>query len=314
MHPEISLVIPLWNEEGNVELLCKRCRGALEKLGRSFEIILVDDGSTDGTWPLLTAERARESRIHLIRMRTNFGQTAALAAGFDHALGKYVITMDGDLQNDPDDIGAIVCKMDEGFQVVSGWRQDRKENFLKRRLPSMTANRMISWLSGVTLHDYGCTLKGYSSDVVNHLHPYAEMHRFLPALASLAGARYTEIPVRDHPRHSGSSKYGLSRVGKVFLDMLAIKLLLHFSTKPRYWFGYLSIPCGLLGLLFTVASLFALASPPPEGGQVVLPGVAFLFFYLGFYLFTIGWIAELISAYGTFRFGHITEVLNGREA
>lgn len=311
MNPELSLVIPLWNEEGNVELLCERCAEALDRLGRTWEMILVDDGSTDGTWPLLRAAREREGRIRLIRMRTNFGQTAALAAGFDHARGSYVVTMDGDLQNDPGDIGAVVEKMDEGYQVVSGWRRNRKENFFKRRLPSMTANRMLSFLSGVSLHDYGCTLKGYSSEVAGHLHPYAEMHRFLPALASLAGARYTEIPVRDHPRHSGSSKYGISRVGKVFLDMLALKLLLHFSTKPRYWFGYLSIPCAILGIFFAAASLVVLAAPSPGEGQVVFPGAAFLFFYLGFYLFTIGWIAELISAAGTFRYGHFTESLKG---
>ncbi len=305
MDIELSLVIPLWNEEGNARLLYERCRAALERLGRTWELLLVDDGSTDRTWPILASLHRLDGRVRAIRLRRNFGQTAALAAGFDHARGLYVITMDGDLQNDPDDIPAIVEQMDAGFQVVSGWRKDRKENYLKRRLPSMVANRLISSLSGVALHDYGCTLKGYRKDIAARLHPYSDMHRFLPALASLSGARYTEIPVKDHPRHSGASKYGLSRVGKVFFDMIALKLLLHFSTKPRYWFGYLAVPFGLLGALFGIFAAVEAFAPPVDGPQVVFAGGSFLFFYLGFYLFTLGWMAELISASGNFRYGRL---------
>ncbi len=304
-------MIPVWNEEGNVDLLYRRCLPVLERTGRSWEMLYIDDGSTDNTFPILKKLHEEDPRVRVIRMRRNFGQTAALGAGFDLVRGRYVITIDGDLQNDPEDIPAILEKMDEGYHVVSGWRQNRKENIIKRRIPSIVANRMISWLSGVRLHDYGCTLKGYERRVVRQLHPYAEMHRFLPALASLSGARYTEVPVRDHPRHSGTSKYGLSRVGKVFIDMITLRMILQFSTKPRYWFGAISFPFGLTGLILGVITVYHYWFDPASPSMVVLPGATFLSFYLWFYLFSLGWIAELVSSSGTFRHGYIVE--NGGE-
>lgn len=306
----ISVVIPVYNEEGNVRPLYERIAPALERIGREWEIIYVDDGSSDRTFSILETIHAGDPRVRIIRMRRNFGQTAALASGFDYSRGKYVITMDGDLQNDPDDIPAIVEKMDQGYQVVSGWRKDRNEKFLTRRFPSWVANRMISLLSGVHVHDYGCTLKGYDSHVVANLHPYGEMHRFLPALASLSGASYTEIAVLDHPRLSGVSKYGLSRVGKVFLDLVTLMMILHFSTKPRYWFGYLSFPFFGLGIITTIVALQWYSGAPDIETFVVLPGSAFLLFYGGFFLFSLGWISELITNVGTFRYGHgLTQVL-----
>ncbi len=308
---DLTLVIPVYNEVGNVRLLYERCLPVLERLGLCWEILFVDDGSSDGTFAVLRGIHGEDRRVRVIRLRRNFGQTVALAAGFDHTRGRRVITLDGDLQNDPEDIPAILEKMDEGYQVVSGWRKDRKESFLKRRLPSIAANRLISWLSGVHLHDYGCTLKGYEKEVVQRLHIYAEMHRFLPALASLTGARTTEIPVRDHPRHSGRSKYGLSRIGKVFVDLIALEMILHFSTKPRYWFSYISLPFGLLGTGVGAWAIYWYIHKPFDDPAIVLPGTTFLLFFLWFYLISLGWFAELVSSTGSYRPSRALRIDNG---
>ena len=238
---DISIVIPLYNEEENVEFLYESVSKALKESGRLWEIIMVDDGSSDGTLAILKKIAAVHADVKVISFRRNFGQTAAMAAGFDNAAGDVVIPMDGDLQNDPADIPKLLEKIEDGFDVVSGWRKDRKDRFINRKLPSMIANWLISRITGVHLHDYGCTLKAYRREVLENINLYGEMHRFIPALASLNGARVAEIPVNHRERKYGTSKYGISRTFKVILDLVTVKFLLSYSTKPIQIFGGLGI-------------------------------------------------------------------------
>jgi glycosyltransferase involved in cell wall biosynthesis len=232
----VSVVIPLYDEEDNVEPMYERLIASLTDLGQSHEVIVVDDGSRDTTYARLMQLASSDPHLKVVRLRRNYGQTAAMSAGFDHARGKVIVPMDGDLQNDPADIALLLAKIDEGYDVVSGWRRDRKDG-LARRLPSRIANWLIGRVTGVRLHDYGCTLKAYRADVVAETRLYGEMHRFLPALAYMAGARITEVPVSHHARASGRSKYGIGRTFKVLLDLLTVKFLSVWSTKPSYVFG-----------------------------------------------------------------------------
>jgi glycosyltransferase involved in cell wall biosynthesis len=234
---DISIVVPIYNEEENVEALHTAVTGALAPTGLDYELIMVDDGSSDGSFLLLKQIADRDPRVRVIRFRRNFGQTAAMAAGFDAAQGGVVVPMDGDLQNDPADIPLLLAKIDEGYDVVSGWRKDRQDTFINRKLPSMLANGLISRMTGVHLHDYGCTLKAYRREVLEGINLYGEMHRFVPALASQIGARVTELPVRHHQRLFGTSKYGISRTLRVVLDLMTVKFLLTYSTKPIQLFG-----------------------------------------------------------------------------
>jgi glycosyltransferase involved in cell wall biosynthesis len=290
--PYVSVVVPVLDEEENVDALCTRLTESLEQLGRTFEVIVVDDGSRDDTFAKLNAIAAQDERLKVVRLRRNFGQTAAMAAGFDHARGEVVVPMDGDLQNDPADIGLLIEKIDEGYDVVSGWRRDRKDGFV-RRLPSRLANRLIGWVTGVHLHDYGCTLKAYRADVIDEMRLYGEMHRFLPALAYQAGARITEVEVRHHPRVAGKSKYGLGRTFKVLLDLLTVKFL-SVSTKPSYVFGGSGVVLCFAGSLFVLWTayqrifngVFAYRQPS------LLVGV--FLFTIGFNLILLGLLAELI--------------------
>ncbi|HDL77584.1 MAG TPA: glycosyltransferase [Lentisphaerae bacterium] len=245
---DLSIVVPLYNEEENVQPLCRRLYETLSRLPHSWEIILVDDGSTDRTWSVATSMLAEIPSLRLIRLRRNFGQTAALSAGFHHARGAIIVTMDGDLQNDPEDIPLLLERMDPDTDVVSGWRKDRKDPFLTRRLPSIIANFLISRITGVHLHDYGCTLKAYRRDVIQHVHLYGEMHRFIPALASWVGGRVREVVVRHHPRRAGKSKYGISRTLRVLLDLITVKFLLHYSRGPMQMFGKIGAIFALPGL------------------------------------------------------------------
>jgi glycosyltransferase involved in cell wall biosynthesis len=233
----LSIVIPVFNEVESLQILHDKLRIVLNALGPLYEVIFIDDGSTDGTGAQLTKLAEGDPRIHVLQFARNFGQTAAIAAGFDHAAGDIIICLDADLQNDPEEIPKILDKMSEGYDVVSGWRQNRKDVWLTRVLPSRIANRLISRITGVHLHDYGCTLKAYRRDVVEHIHLYGEMHRFLPVLAAAAGARIAEIPIVHHSRIHGRSKYGLGRTIKVILDLLTVKFLGSYSTKPMYVFG-----------------------------------------------------------------------------
>jgi glycosyltransferase involved in cell wall biosynthesis len=291
--PAISIVVPVHNEQGNVEALWARLQASLEALGRTFEVIVVDDGSRDETYPRLERLAAVDSRLKLIKLRRNYGQTAAMAAGFDHSRGEVIVPMDGDLQNDPADIALLLAKIDEGYDVVSGWRLERQDSFL-RRLPSRMANWLIGRVTGVRLHDYGCTLKAYRAEIIDDTLLYGEMHRFLPALAHEAGARITEIPVRHHPRTSGRSKYGLGRTFKVLLDLLTVKFLSVWSTKPSYVFGGTGLVLCLVGSLFVAWTayqrlfndVFVYRQPS------LLVGV--FLFTIGFNLIMLGLLAELI--------------------
>jgi glycosyltransferase involved in cell wall biosynthesis len=267
---DLSVVVPVYNEEESVGMLVQKLHGALSAIGRSYEVLLVDDGSTDRTWERLTALAREVPHLRLIRFRRNFGQTAAMSAGFHHAKGEVVVTMDADLQNDPSDISKLLERMEQGYDVVSGWRRDRKDAFINRRLPSMMANALISRMTGVALHDYGCTLKAYRREVIKDVHLYGEMHRFIPALASWVGGRIDEVVVTHHARQFGTSKYGISRTFRVILDLLTVKFLLHYSTRPIQVFGR-------LGLLFAgVALLMGVVVTADWLLVTHAPGVPFL--------------------------------------
>jgi len=238
---DLSIVVPVYNEEENIYGIHREVSAALDGTGIDFELILVDDGSTDGSFRNLREIAAADDRVKVIRFRRNFGQTAAMAAGFDAASGRVVIPMDGDLQNDPADIPRLLSKINEGYDVVSGWRRDRKDAFLNRILPSILANRFISGMTGIRLHDYGCTLKAYRREVLDGINLYGEMHRFVPALVSQVGARVTELAVNHRPRLHGKSKYGIFRTLRVILDLLTVKFLLNYSTRPIQLFGRLGV-------------------------------------------------------------------------
>ena len=233
----ISVLIPVFNEEENLLPLYEKLTSVLNRIGKDYEVIFIDDGSYDDTLRLLRPICKKDPRIKFISLSRNFGQTSALSAGIDLSKGEIIIPMDGDLQNDPEDIPALLQKIEEGYDVVSGWRKDRKDPFLKRRLPSIIANRIISFIGGVSLHDYGCTLKAYRRDILKNIRLYGEMHRFIPIYAKGIGARVAEIPVRHFPRKFGSSKYGVNRVFKVILDLMVAKFLLSYFQKPIYIFG-----------------------------------------------------------------------------
>jgi len=291
--PEVSVVIPVHNEEENVELLYTALRTSLDALGKRYEIVVVDDGSRDETYPKLTSLAAEDPRLKLVELRRNYGQTAAMAAGFDHARGAVIVPMDGDRQNDPADIPRLLEKIDEGYDVVSGWRANRQDSFV-RRVPSRVANWLIGRVTGVRLHDYGCTLKAYRAEVMSEMRLYGEMHRFLPALAYQAGARITEIPVTHHPRVAGKSNYGIGRTFKVLLDLLTVKFLSAWATKPSYVFGGGGFVLCLLGSLFVTWTAYEKIF---NGVYVyrqpsLLVGV--FLFTIGLNLILLGLLAELI--------------------
>jgi glycosyltransferase involved in cell wall biosynthesis len=248
MIPEISVVIPVRNEAPNVPRMYEELTATLESFGRRYEIIVVDDGSTDETFELLAGLQAQDARLRIIRFRRNFGQTAGFSAGFAYARGRFIVTADGDLQNDPRDIPAMI-ELAQSFDIVAGWRKHRKDAFFNRRLPSMIANWIISHVTGVRLHDYGCSLKVFRAEVVKPMKLYGEMHRFLPAIASEMGVTITERVVNHRKRMHGTSKYGLSRAVRVVLDLLTVKFLISYSTRPLQIFGLLGLGMGALGSL-----------------------------------------------------------------
>jgi glycosyltransferase involved in cell wall biosynthesis len=290
---DISLVVPIFNEEENIFLLHERITAALGPSGLDYELILVDDGSSDRSFPLLQDLARRDQRVKVIRFRRNFGQTAAMAAGFDAARGQVVIPMDGDLQNDPADIPRLMSKLEEGFDVVSGWRKDRQDTFINRKLPSMIANGLISRLTGVHLHDYGCTLKAYRREVLDGINLYGEMHRFVPALASQVGAKVAEIPVNHHPRLHGTSKYGISRTLRVVLDLMTVKFLLHYSTKPIQLFGKWGVYTLMAGMVSGSATVYMkLFEHMSMNRNPLLILTAFLLF-MGVQFIVLGLLGEL---------------------
>lgn len=292
-HPELSIVIPVRNESPNVEPLVHELIQTLEVAGLPFEVIVVDDGSTDDTFAKLAAIQAADGRLRVIRFRRNFGQTAAFAAGFAHARARYIVTSDGDLQNDPQDIPRLLDMIERGHDIVCGWRKDRKDTFLTRRVPSMAANMLISYATGVRLHDYGCSLKIFRAEVVKPLKLYGEMHRFLPAIASEMGVSIAEVVVNHRPRTQGQSKYGLSRTVRVILDLLTVKFLLSYSTKPLQIFGLVGGTMALCGLLVSgwLAYLRLFGHQSIADRPLLLFGILLIF--TGVQLITLGLLAEL---------------------
>ncbi len=291
---DISVIIPLYNEEENIHELHRELDEVFNKLGKSCEFVIVDDGSTDKSLELLTELQQSDPRVTVVSFRRNFGQTAAMTAGFDYSQGDVIICMDADLQNDPRDIPKMLAKIEEGYDVVTGWRYDRKDPFVSRKLPSMIANKIISVTTGVKLHDYGCTLKAFRKEVVKNIKLYGEMHRFIPAIASGMGISLTEVKVNHRPRRFGTSKYGISRTLRVILDLITVKFLLSYATKPLHVFGslgFLSSSCGfVISLVLTIQrQLFGI---PLANRPLLLLGILLIF--IGIQFVTIGLLAELV--------------------
>ena len=294
--PELSLIVPVYNEEQNVPLLMEAICGSMQPLNRAWEVIFVDDGSRDGSLEALTrlVEQYPE-HVRVVVFRRNFGQTAAIAAGIDHSRGDIIILLDADLQNDPADIPMLLAKLDEGYDLVSGWRKDRQDNRFTRTIPSNIANGLISRVTGVHLHDYGCTLKAYRRDALEGFRLYGEMHRFIPVFAHSVGARIAELPVRHHARKFGKAKYGLERTIKVILDLFTVKFLLDYSHKPMRLFG----GAGVTLMFFSGIMLLALFIRKLLEGTPILTSPIFslgvMFFILGFQSILMGLIAELLA-------------------
>jgi glycosyltransferase involved in cell wall biosynthesis len=292
---DLSVVVPVYNEAENLRPLCQRIHEALVPTGWTYEVVIVDDGSTDGSAQILAHLHAEDSRLKVLHFRRNFGQTAALAAGFAYARGEVIVSLDGDLQNDPLDIPQLVAKLNEGYDLVNGWRVNRQDPFLQRRLPSLIANWLISLTTRVKLHDYGCTLKAFRREVAKELKLYGEMHRFIPALAGDLGARITEMPVTHHPRQRGRSKYGLARTLWVMLDLLTVKFLSSYATRPSHLFGL----CGLLAVLLGGAITFLLGvqkvffGATLAGRPLLLLGI--LLVVIGVQFLTLGLIGEMLA-------------------
>ncbi|HEY8225832.1 MAG TPA: glycosyltransferase family 2 protein [Pyrinomonadaceae bacterium] len=292
--PEVSVFLPVFNEEPNLLPLHAKLDEALRALGRSAEIVYVDDGSTDGSLKILRELAEVDPRVRVVGLRRNYGQTAAMAAGIDAARGKVLIPMDADLQNDPADITRLLDKLDEGYDVVSGWRKNRKDKMVTRKIPSMIANRLISWIGGVPLHDYGCSLKAYRRESLQDVRLYGEMHRFIPIYASWAGARVTEIPVEHHARTMGKSKYGLSRTLKVVFDLMTIKFMASYQTKPIYVFGSFGMLAFAISLLAGLYAVFLKIFHRADFVQTPLPILAIVMFAVGIQFVLMGLLAEML--------------------
>jgi dolichol-phosphate mannosyltransferase len=298
---ELSLFLPVLDEQENLTELHTRITAALDSLGRSAEIIYVDDGSTDGSLDILKELAAEDARVRVISFRRNYGQTAAMSAGIDAARGGILIPMDADLQNDPSDIARLLRKLEEGYDVVSGWRKNRQDKLVTRKLPSQIANKVISWIGGVPLHDYGCSLKAYRREVLQDVKLYGEMHRFIPIYASWAGARVTEIPVDHHARTRGKSKYGISRTIKVIFDLMTIKFMAEYHTKPIYVFGTFgilaflaSVLSGLYAIFLKFAHRFGLPQYHADFVETPLPILCIVMFAISVQFFLMGLLAELL--------------------
>jgi len=292
--PEISVFLPVYNEEPNLLPLHAKLDEALTRLGRAAEIIYVDDGSTDGSLRVLREVAERDERVRVVALKRNYGQTAAMAAGIDAAHGDVLIPMDADLQNDPADIIRLLDKLDEGYDVVSGWRKNRQDKLITRKIPSMIANRLISWIGGVPLHDYGCSLKAYRREALQDVRLYGEMHRFIPIYASWVGARVSEIPVEHHPRTMGKSKYGLSRTLKVVFDLMTIKFMASYQTKPIYVFGSFGMLAFLVSVVAGLYAIFLKVFHKADFVQTPLPILAIVVFAVGVQFLLMGLLAEML--------------------
>lgn len=290
----LSIVIPVYNEAENLEELYQELVSASGKFERPVEIIFVDDGSVDESWPILKAIQKKDGRVKLIRLRKNFGQTAALSAGFDYATGEIIISLDADLQNDPADIALLIQKIEEGYDIVSGWRKSRKDKLLTRRLPSAVANWLISRTTQVKLHDYGCTLKAFRHDVIKNVKLYGELHRFIPAIASHMGVAIAEVKVNHRPRQHGKSKYNIFRFTRVILDLLTVKFLLSYSTRPLQIFGLLGLVSGILGFIISLWLSYQrlILKVSSANRPLLLLGV--LLIVIGIQFVTLGLLAEIV--------------------
>jgi glycosyltransferase involved in cell wall biosynthesis len=292
--PELSLFLPVLNEEDNLRPMHAKIQEALNSLGKTAEVIYVDDGSTDKSLAILREVAAADSRVRVISLRRNYGQTAAMSAGIDAAQGEILIPMDADLQNDPHDISRLLGKLNEGYDVVSGWRKNRRDKLISRKIPSQIANRIISWIGGVPLHDYGYSLKAYRRDVIQDVRLYGEMHRFIPIYAAWAGARVTEIPVEHHARTMGKSKYGISRTIKVVFDLMTIKFMASYQTKPIYVFGTFGLIAFLLSMF---GALWAFVLKFGYGISFILtplPVIAIVLLAISMQFFLMGLLAEML--------------------
>ncbi|MCI5123763.1 MAG: glycosyltransferase [Candidatus Electrothrix sp. AR5] len=290
---KLSIVIPIYNEEENVNLLYDELKGVLKTIEHEHEILFVDDGSSDASLSLLEKIQQQDKTVVVVSFRRNFGQTAAMSAGFDYATGDVIVTMDGDMQNDPHDIPIFLQKMEEGYELVSGWRHDRQDPFLNRRLPSMIANKIISVVTGVHLHDYGCTLKTFRKEITQGIRLYGEMHRFIPAIASGVGGKITEVKANHRPRRFGTSKYGISRTLRVVLDLMTVKFLLSYATRPIHVFGTLGLVSGgsgfLIALIMTLQRMFF--DVPMANRPLLL--LAILLILMGMQFIYMGLLGEL---------------------
>ena len=305
---ELSVVVPIYNELLNIEPLYEAVRNALADFPRSWELVLVDDGSTDGSREKLQGLAQRDRRVRVVLFRRNFGQSAAMAAGFEHARGRVIVTMDGDLQNDPADIPALLEKLDEGYDVVSGWRKNRQDKLFVRKVPSWLANRLICSVTGVKLHDTGCSLKAYRREIIDRIRLYGELHRFIPALARIEGARITELPVRHHPRRFGKSKYNITRTYKVLMDLLTLNIFLKYERNPLYFFGWLAILSLVAGLVaFGGMAVQVWNGSADPGVMNVLLTVTFVLLVSGVQFTLLGLVAKLIVASGDRRLSYLVE-------
>lgn len=295
MTPELSIVIPVYNESPNIARLYAELTEVLGQYGRSYELVLVDDGSRDDTFAQLADLQGRDRRLRVIRFRRNFGQTAAFAAGIAHARGRLIVLSDGDLQNDPRDIPQMVARIEAGHDIVCGWRKNRQDTFINRRLPSIIANKLISWATGVELHDYGCSLKVFRAEVVKPLRLYGEMHRFLPAIASQLGVSIDEIVVNHRARQAGTSKYGISRTVRVILDLVTVKFLLNYSTRPLQIFGLLGLMAMGLGTMITGWLGYVRLFEGQAIGDRPLLLLGMMLLFIGVQLVTFGLLAELLA-------------------
>jgi glycosyltransferase involved in cell wall biosynthesis len=295
----LSVIVPFYNESENVVRMHQAIVQSIEPLGVSFEMVFIDDGSKDDTLELAIGIAQKDPRVRVVKFRRNFGQTPAMAAGIEHARGEILITMDGDLQNDPRDIQEFLTKMDEGYDIVVGWRFNRQDKMISRKIPSKIANRLIGKVTGVPIKDNGCSLKAYRASVIKHIPLYSEMHRFIPAMASIAGPRIAEIKVRHHARQFGKSKYGLSRIYKVLLDLMVIKTVASFTSRPLLWFSLLSMPVLVTGLLIFCYAIAAtlwgepLSLPIAGTGLILLAGAVVLL--------SSGALAEVVYKLGDVR-------------
>jgi len=290
---DVSIVVPLYNEEGNIRELYRELSAVLADSQFSYEIVFINDGSSDRTGALAKEISSNDTHVVLVNFRRNFGQTAAMSAGFDYSRGDIIVTMDGDLQNDPADIPEFLAKIQEGHDVVAGWRHKRQDPFLSRRLPSMIANRIISWITGVKLHDYGCTLKAFRKEVAENIKLYGEMHRFIPAIASAMGISIAEVMVNHRPRKHGSSKYGISRTFRVILDLITVKFLLSYSNRPIHIFGLIGMLSFCLGTLISLVLVLQrqIYGMPLSDRPLFL--LAILLIFIGIQFVTFGLISEL---------------------